>query len=87
MYSVNADPVVIHRESLNQTEQELSGYGFFRCNRGVLVNLRYCSGREENQLMISHAGIQVEISRQKLKEFDRRLIHYKMGGKDAFRGN
>ena len=87
IHTAKGDQIILHRKSLNQTEQELSQYGFFRCNRSTLVNLLYCSGREQNQLFIGHNGTKIAISRQKLKEFDRRLIHYKMGDKDAFRAN
>ena len=87
MYPVKAAPIILHRKSLYEIERELSGYGFFQCNRSVLVNLRHCSGRKGNLLVIKHTGANIEISRQKLKEFDNRLIRYKMGDKDAFRVN
>ena len=87
MYRTNGEPVVISRKNLDDIERELSVFGFFRCNRSVLVNLRYCSNRKANNLSIrgnSKHGEEIAISRRRLKEYDKRLILYRMGGKDAF---
>lgn len=77
-------PVILPRTSLDEVEGELSKFGFFRCNRSVLVNLSHCSGRKGNHLMMRNADIEIEISRRRQKEFDRQLILYKMEAADEF---
>lgn len=94
MRFIEDDPLIMGRMSLDKVEQDLLELGFYRCNRSVLVNLRFCSGREDNNLVIkrphnSPLGTKrspncIAIPRRKLKEFDRQLIMYKMGGKNAF---
>jgi DNA-binding LytR/AlgR family response regulator len=87
MYCINGDSVVLPRKNLDEVVRELSERGFYRCSRSTLVNLRYCTGRNKSCIVFSaridNAG-QINISRRKLKEFDERLILYRMGGRNAF---
>ena len=84
MHSIKGGEIVLPRKRLDEVERELAGFGFFRCNRSTLVNLRYCSGRKGNILVGRHIGDTIEISRRKLKEYEKQLIIYKMGDKNAF---
>jgi len=87
MHLMDGKAVILSRKNLDEVEYELSQYGFYRCNRSTLVNLRYCSGRKENSLMIRQNSSHykdIEISRRKLREFDKQLILFRMGDKNAF---
>jgi DNA-binding LytR/AlgR family response regulator len=89
MYSTNKVPVILPRKNLDEVELELSSYGFYRCSRSMLINLRYCTGRNDNLVTVAKNSklnnqIEIEISRRKLREFDDKLILYKMGDKNAF---
>jgi len=84
MHRINKGCTILQRRKLDVIEHELSGFGFFRCNRAVLVNLRHCSGRKENSLIMKHTDSQIAISRRRLKEFDRQLALYRMGDVYAF---
>lgn len=76
--------LILPRKRLDEVESELRDFGFFRCNRSTLVNLYHCSGRNLNRLIIRHTDAVIDISRRKTQEFDKRLILFKMGDKNAF---
>ena len=87
MYCTSGSHIILSRKTLNEVEYELSDSGFFRCNRSTLVNLRYCSGRKDNRLNIKQFNDfneSIEISRRELKEFDKQLILWRMGDRNAF---
>ena len=73
----------LHRVTMQSAVAQISGFGFFRCSRSHLVNLRHCVGRKESAVEFrSYCKIrtnEVTIARQKEKEFDRRLFDYKKG--------
>jgi DNA-binding LytR/AlgR family response regulator len=84
IYKVNDSPVTLLRCKLDDVEAQLSGYGFFRCNRSTLVNLRYCYDRNGKAAVMKYGDLIIEISRRKQADFDAQLLHYKMGDKYAF---
>ena len=84
MYRVHEAPIVLPRKNLNELERELVNSGFFRCNRSTLVNLLYCSGRNSNCVIIKQSNEIINISRRSLKEFDKQLILFQMGDRNAF---
>ena len=60
--------------NLREVELQLAGKGFFRCNKGYLVNLEHVDGiRGENALV---HGDEVQISRAKKKPFLDALNNY-----------
>ncbi|MFR5601180.1 MAG: LytR/AlgR family response regulator transcription factor [Lachnospiraceae bacterium] len=62
------------RKTLKELEEEMCKYGFFRCGKGYLVNMRYVEGISGGDCMIR--GRQISISRNKKKEFMELLIQY-----------
>ncbi len=53
--------------SMRETERKLEGKGFFRCNKGYLVNLDFVDGIQEEDAIVD--GERVQISRAKKKAF------------------
>lgn len=62
-----ADGIVEATGSLREVEEELSGCGFFRCNKGYLVNLEHVD-RVQDDAAIVH-GEAVQLSRARKKAF------------------
>lgn len=62
------------RGVLGQVEEMLAPYGFFSCNKGILVNMGFVEGVRENVCIIQ--GEQVPISRRKKKLFLDKLLDF-----------
>ncbi len=62
------------RAKLKDFEEQLSGYNFFRSNKGYLVNLKYVDGVENGSCLI--AGKQLLISRSRKNDFMSALTDY-----------
>lgn len=60
--------------SLKQEEKRLGDFGFYRCNYCYLVNLRYVTGVSGSLVTVN--GEQLEISRNRKKDFMRRLSEF-----------
>jgi len=60
--------------NLRDVEKQLEGKGFFRCNKGYLVNLEHVEGFREDTALVG--GDQVQISRAKKKPFLDALNNY-----------
>ena len=71
-YTVNGEFSI--RGKLSDFEQQLSPYGFFRSNKGYLVNLKYVDGVEKGCCQI--AGKQLLISRARKNDFMSALTDY-----------
>ena len=52
---------------MNELEEQLSGCGFFRCNKGFLVNMREVDGMIESDCLIG--GEKIPVSRRRRTEF------------------
>lgn len=65
------------KDSLKKLEEKLSGLSFKRCNNCYLVNLKYVTSVNRDDLEI--AGNWLKISRPRKKEFLQSLANY-MGG-------
>ncbi len=65
------------RARLSDYEKELSGYDFFRSNKGYLVNLKYVDGVENGACLI--AGKELAISRSRKNDFMTALTEYMAG--------
>jgi DNA-binding LytR/AlgR family response regulator len=76
----------LHRYTIDEVENQIAGYGFFRCNRQYLVNLRHCAGREKNLIIFrqQYPENDITIAKRKLKDFDRKHFRYKMGERNDF---
>jgi len=61
VYDRDGDSTILSRKRLDEVELELFKFGFFRCNRSTLVNLRYCSGRKAGQIIIKHTSASMEL--------------------------
>lgn len=64
---------------LYEVEKVLLSSGFARCNRCYLVNLRYVSSVTDNTVVIE-GGEELQISRNRHKEFIEALTEYLCGG-------
>ncbi len=62
------------RGRLDDLEKTLEGKGFFRCNRCYLVNLRYVTSVEGEDLVV--AGDRLKIARPRKKEFMKAFAAY-----------
>jgi len=62
------------RGKMQSAEQELEGCGFFRCNKGYLVNLRHVDGIRDGMCQIR--GEELLISRARRGEFMTELTKY-----------
>ena len=64
----------ISRGTMKELEEILKNYGFFRSNKGYLVNMKYVDGVKDMCCVIH--GQQLPVSRRKRKEFMEALIQY-----------
>lgn len=62
------------RARIADAEEELFAYGFFRCNKGLLVNLQHVKGIQDNCCLVQ--GKLLVISRGKKTEFMAALANY-----------
>lgn len=62
------------RARISDYEEELFGYGFFRCNKGCLVNLKYVDGVDGGSAVLGSERI--PISRSRKQEFMTALTGY-----------
>ena len=62
------------RISMKELELKMSGYGFFRCGKGFLVNMKKVDAVKNNDCEVN--GVKIPISRIKRKEFMELLIQY-----------
>ena len=65
------------RGTMKDMEEILSPYGFFRCNKGYIVNLKYVDGVKEGVCLINDE--ELLISRAKKKPFMEALVNYMSG--------
>ena len=65
------------RASLKELEVSMKEYGFFRCAKGFLVNMKLVDGMAGSDCMIN--GNKIPVSRTKKKEFMDCLIRYMNG--------
>ena len=82
MHCTNGSIVRFTNKSLDEVERELSDFGFFRCNRSVLINMQYYFNREGILLSNDTSDSdneQIEISRRRLKAYDRQLALFMSG--------
>ena len=73
------EKVYLYIGSLSKIEQQLSAFGFFRCGKNHLVNLRYCSGRIDSRIDFKSECVSddVQISRRRQNDFDSRIVQLK----------
>lgn len=62
------------RNSLNIKEKELEAYGFARCNKSFLINMRHATAIYGNEVIVH--GIPIAIGRIKRKEFMNKLTEF-----------
>lgn len=64
----------LSRVSLKELEDEMKQYGFFRCGKGFLVNMKHVDGISGGDCLIG--GDRIPISRNKKNEFMELLLQY-----------
>ena len=62
------------RVAMKELEEKMRDYGFFRCGKGFLVNMKKVDTVKNNDCEIN--GVKIPISRIKRKEFMELLIQY-----------
>jgi len=74
--------IVLNRLRLDTVEEQLTGCGFYRCNRSTLVNLRHCSIRAGTEVLMKPycKTREIKLSESRVSDFDKALLTYKMGG-------
>ena len=77
-----ASEVIVATGHLYEVENILIAAGFFRCNRCYLVNLKYVSSVTDNDVVMG-GGQQLQISRNRRKEFLDALADYLCGGNEG----
>jgi len=79
MHDMNGKTITIYGLTLRDVEDQLAKQGFFRCNKSLLVNLRFCEERMNNKikLKVSEATDDITISRRNIKEYDKQYLIYK----------
>ncbi|MBR1813106.1 MAG: response regulator transcription factor [Lachnospiraceae bacterium] len=74
VYHLRDGSEVVSRGVMNEREASLSGYGFFRMNKGFIVNMKYVEGVSKGYCQIG--GTELSISRKKKQEFMDALTNY-----------
>jgi DNA-binding LytR/AlgR family response regulator len=74
------------RKSLDAIDEQLSKFGFFRCHRSYLINMRYYYDRTQNEVFIKYnAKIEsLPLSKYKKNDIDRACLSYNTEGEYAF---
>lgn len=62
------------RGTIKALEEELSGYHFYKCNSGYLINLAYVAAVKNDEVIIG--ARRLKISRPKKKSFMEALVQY-----------
>lgn len=65
----------IERISLNEYEELLLPYGFYRVHRKYIVNFFYCKRMEKGKVYLTN-DVSVPISRRREKEYRKELLRY-----------
>lgn len=65
------------RAIMRELEETLSPLGFFRCEKGYLVNMKYVEGIQEDYCTV--CGEQITVSRRKRKAFMDAMLKYMSG--------
>lgn len=61
------------KTSMKIIEKELVRYGFYRCHKGFLVNMKYVQTIYKNSILINN--IEVPISRHRIRDFKIKLVN------------
>jgi len=66
----------VYGVTLKEADMQLSDYGFFRCSKSIIVNLRHCQCRKKNIIVFRTGRFEGEIiiSRRKLRAFDTQIL-------------
>lgn len=68
------DGIYVSPGTIQQAEEKLAGQGFFRCNKGYLVNLEHVDGVQDGCVMVN--GERLLISRSRKTPFLEALADY-----------
>lgn len=74
LYYHTADGELTGTGTMKEVEDSLAGSWFFRCGKGLLVNLEHVDGVSEGDAVVH--GLTVQVSRSKRKEFLAALNRY-----------
>ena len=77
-HTADEDIVLTMTQSMSELEEELQKYGFVRCHKSFLINLRYVDAIRGSSVLLS--GQEVPISRNRRKNVLQALMRYMKGG-------
>lgn len=60
------------KTSMKIVEKELVRYGFYRCHKGFLVNMKYVQTIYKNSILVN--GVEIPVSRYRIKDFKIKLL-------------
>jgi DNA-binding LytR/AlgR family response regulator len=78
--------MALPRKSLDAIEEQLSKFGFLRCHRAYLINMRYYYERTQKEVFIKYNGKteSLPLSKYKKDDVDRACLAYNTEGEYAF---
>lgn len=78
-YTMEGKITMTTSQTLSTLEEELIGFGFSRCHKGYLINLRHVDAIQGNVVLI--AGNKLPVSRNHRKSVVQALLGYAKGGR------
>ena len=76
-HTAEEDIVLTMTQSMSELEEELQKYGFVRCHKSFLINLRYVDAIRGSSVLL--AGQEVPVSRNRRKDVLQALMRYMKG--------
>ena len=71
----HTEGIVTYYEKMGTLEEALAGKDFFRCHKSYLVNLKYVSGYNRQELVLDN-GEKLVIAKRRYDEFCREILRY-----------
>lgn len=78
-HTAEGDITLTTTRTLTMLEEELGQYGFVRCHKGLLINLRYVDTLQGTNVLV--AGKWLPVSRNRRKAVLEALLNYAKGGR------
>ena len=69
IYLKSSSQPILRAQTLKSVSELLEAYGFWRCNKSYLVNLKYAKVRAQESTLKLPGHLPLPISRRKLKQY------------------
>lgn len=76
-HTIDGDITTTNNHTLSALEQELAEYGFVRCHKSCLINLRHVQELRGNTVHL--AGVELPVSRNRRKAVMQAIMNYSKG--------